>query len=573
MLGAGVSLRIHPVPRGPIVNEDFFGLRENPFSLTPNPRYIHRTRHAHETLGRITRGILDRKGLILLTGDVGTGKTTLLYTALHLLDGNPAIQHKIKTAVIVHPTLTREEFLESILDEFDVHPSSQRRQVRLEALLKMLLDIRRKGGLAVLVIDEAQMLTAELLVEIRTLLELQSSPEKLLQVILCGHPAIEAKIDALNDGAPQQLEAVRCTAKPLTQDETRDYVQHRLRIAGARSDTIFLQESIQRVHERSAGIPRLVNLLCAQGLSVAASRQTTRVSPRMIEDAAARICAKAQARILEPAPREEEISDAEIARAVKSSASSAIGVNIRTARRQKRAARRARIAEAARRASQLAAKAFAPPARAAEKAKSALAQPPASAQAQTAPIASTKVESSSASESVQAIVASAPVQSAPLASAQIQTAASARVQTTSAVTPASAAKSLGKSAAKSVTKSAAKLAKEESRPARRFGTSLLDWNTRLNRWVSRNSASKPRGKRLLLIGLIGIMLLVVAEAIGELAPAHVVHIAVGFMGMLFIDIALGLGLYLLLISWGLVRTRPAWAQALVNSWSWLTRRS
>src|SRR6202000_3543701 len=92
MLGAGVSLRIHPVPRGPIVNEDFFGLRENPFSLTPNPRYIHRTRPANETLGRLTRGILDRKGLILLTGEVGTGKTTLLYTALHVLDVNAAIQ-------------------------------------------------------------------------------------------------------------------------------------------------------------------------------------------------------------------------------------------------------------------------------------------------------------------------------------------------------------------------------------------------------------------------------------------------------------------------------------------------
>ena len=300
MLGAGVSLRIQPVPRGPIVNEDFFGLRENPFSLTPNPRYIHRTRHAHETLGRITRGILDRKGLILLTGEVGTGKTTLLYTALHLLDGNPAVQHKIKTAVIVHPTLTREEFLESVLDEFDVQCSTQRRQARLEALLKALLDVRRKGGLAVLVIDEAQMLTTELLKEIRSLLELQTTQEKLLQIILCGHPSIEAKIDALNqDGTP--LEVVRCTARPLTQDETRDYVQHRMRIAGARSDSVFLQESVQRVHERSGGIPRLVNLLCAQGLSVAASRQTVRVTPRMIEDAAAKICAKAQARLFEPA--------------------------------------------------------------------------------------------------------------------------------------------------------------------------------------------------------------------------------------------------------------------------------
>jgi general secretion pathway protein A len=509
MLGAGVSLRIHPVPRGPIVNEDFFGLRENPFSLTPNPRYIHRTRHAHETLGRITRGILDRKGLILLTGDVGTGKTTLLYTALHLLDGNPAIQHKIKTAVIVHPTLTREEFLESILDEFDVHPSSQRRQVRLEALLKTLLDVRRKGGLAVLVIDEAQMLTTELLQEIRTLLELQSTPEKLLQVILCGHPAIEAKIDALNHGAAQQLEAVRCTAKPLTQDETRDYVQHRLRIAGARSDSIFLQESIQRVHERSAGIPRLVNLLCAQGLSVAASRQTIRVTPRMIEDAAARICAKAQARTFEHEAYETETVSAETIVAAAVSTSVASAVSIRTARRHKRAARRARIAEAARRAAQVAVRAV-----------------------------------------------GAPVRTA---------------QQTTAATPHAAV--LAEDTAIATVPPAAKPAKEKARPVRHFGSSLLALNTRLNRWVSRSSTNKPRGKRLVQIGLAGIVLLVIAEVIGELAPAHVVHVAFGFMGMLFIDIALGLGLYLLLISRGLVGARPAWAQALVNSWSWLTRRS
>src|ERR1700761_365498 len=375
MLGAGVSLRINPVPRGPIVNEDFFGLRENPFSLTPNPRYIHRPRHAHEPPGRITRGILDRKGLILLTGDVGTGKTTLLYTALHLLDGNPAVQHKIKTAVIVHPTLTREEFLESVLDEFDVPCSTQRRQARLEALLKALLDVRRKGGLAVLVIDEAQMLTAELLKEIRSLLELQTTHEKLLQIILCGHPSIEAKIDALNqEGAP--LEVVRCTAMPLTQDETRDYVPHRMRIAGARSDSVFLQESVQRVHERSGGIPRLVNLLCAQGLSVAASRQTVRVTPRMIEDAAAKICAKAQARLFEPFSPQTEIeteivsADVAVADAAQHFAASTPNtVSARTIRRQKRAARRARIAEAPRRAPQVDAQSAAARARASEEAE------------------------------------------------------------------------------------------------------------------------------------------------------------------------------------------------------------
>jgi general secretion pathway protein A len=509
MLGAGVSLRIHPVPRGPIVNEDVFGLRENPFSLTPNPRYIHRTRHAHETLGRISRSVLDRKGLILLTGDVGTGKTTLLYTALHLLDGNPAVQHKIKTAVIVHPTLTREEFLESVLDEFDVQCSSQRRQVRLEALLKALLDVRRKGGLALLVIDEAQMLTGELLQEIRALLELQNTQEKLLQIILCGHPAIGAKIDALNqDGEP--LEVVRCSARPLTQDETRDYVQHRMRIAGARSDTIFLQEAVQRVHERSGGIPRLVNLLCAQGLSVAASRQTTRVTPRMIDDAAAKICAKAQARLFEPVAQETdfvqqtEAASAEnaVADAAKTAAASA--ASIRTIRRHKRAARRARIAEAARRAAQLDAQAVAARVRAAEEAN------------QTEP---------------QSLTVTVPN---------------------------------GAPSAKPSQKSPSSL--------QGMRASLLLWNARLNRWCAQKF-NKPRGRRLLQIGLAGIALLVVAEIIGELAPAHVVHIAFGFMGMLFIDIALGLGLYLLLVTGGLVGARPAWAQAVIDSWSSLTRRS
>jgi general secretion pathway protein A len=510
MLGAGVSLRINPVPRGPIVNEDFFGLRENPFSLTPNPRYIHRTRHAHETLGRITRGILDRKGLILLTGDVGTGKTTLLYTALHLLDGNPAVQHKIKTAVIVHPTLTREEFLESVLDEFDVHPSSQRRQARLEALLKTLLEVRRQGGLAVLVIDEAQMLTTELLQEIRTLLELQTTQEKLLQVILCGQPAIEAKVDALNQEG-QPLEVVRCTARPLSQDETRDYVQHRMRIAGARSDTIFLQESVERVHERSSGIPRLVNLLCAQGLSVAASRQTARVTPRMVDDAAAKICAKARSpRIVEPVELEAEQASFENAIApTMSSVSPASAVSIRTSRRHKRAARRARIAEAARRAAQLDAQATAE-----------------------------------------------------------------RVRTNEEVTPQLSPMAVAAaSVAPSAQPSRKTLAQKTSLSLRNLGSSLLAWNAGLNRWCTQRFTTKPRAKRLIQIGVAGILFLVFAEIIGELAPAHVVHVAFGFMGMLFIDIAVGLGLYLLLISRGLVRTRPAWAQAILNSFSALLRRS
>jgi len=276
-----------------VPSENFYGFRENPFSLTPNPRFLHRTRHAHETLGRLTRGILDRKGLTLLSGDVGTGKTTLLYTALHLLNVSPAVQNKIGTAVIVHPTLTRDEFLEAVLDEFDVPCAATRRDLRLEALLKLLLDVRRKGGVAVLVVDEAQMLSADVLEEIRELLSLQTSREKLLQIVLCGQPEIEAKLDGRKLRSEESLVAVRCHTAPLSLKDTHEYVQHRLRIAGARSDALFSPEAVDAIYMHTNGIPRLINLLCGQALSVSASYKAARVFPYMIDEAAVKICSRA----------------------------------------------------------------------------------------------------------------------------------------------------------------------------------------------------------------------------------------------------------------------------------------
>jgi general secretion pathway protein A len=290
-LGARVSFRIGPLPCGPTPSENYFAFRENPFSLTPNPRFLHRTRQAHETLGRLTRGILDRKGLILLSGGVGTGKTTLLYTALHLMSVSPAVQNKIGTAVIVHPTLTRDEFLEAVLDEFEVPCDSPHRQRRLEALLKMLLEVRRKNGVAVLVIDEAQMLTIDLLDEIRSLLSRQSSSEKLLQIVLCGQPELEAKLDGLTERHGEPFVAVHCKTAPLCLKDTHDYVQHRLRIAGARTDALFMPDAVNAVHVHTNGIPRLINLLCAQALAVAAGYKAERVFPYMVDEAAAKICA------------------------------------------------------------------------------------------------------------------------------------------------------------------------------------------------------------------------------------------------------------------------------------------
>jgi general secretion pathway protein A len=292
-MGAGVSFRIGPFARGPVPKENFFAFRENPFSLTPNPRFLHRTRQAHETLGRLTRGILERRGLILLCGPVGTGKTTLLYSALHLMDVSPAVQNKIGTAVIVHPTLTRDEFLEAVLDEFDVECASTRRDRRLEALLNMLLDVRRRGGVAVLVIDEAQLLSADVLEEVRTLLSLQTSQERLLQVVLCGQPELEGKLAGMNLRRGEPFVAVRCGTAALSLKDTHDYVQHRLRIAGARSDALFTPEAVDAVHAHTGGIPRLINLLCGQALSVASYCQAGRVFPIMVAEAAAKICSGA----------------------------------------------------------------------------------------------------------------------------------------------------------------------------------------------------------------------------------------------------------------------------------------
>jgi general secretion pathway protein A len=292
-MGAGVSLRIRPLTRGPIFSENHFAFRENPFSLTPNPRFLHRTRRAHETLGRLTRGILDRRGLILLCGPVGTGKTTLLYSALHLMDVSPAVQNKIGTAMIVHPTLTPDEFLEAVLDEFDVECASTRRQWRLEALLNMLLEVRRRGGVAVLVIDEAQMLSAEVLEEVRTLLSLQTSREKLLQIVLCGQPELEGKLQGMSLRRGEPFVAVRCGTVALSLQDTHDYVQHRLRIAGARSDALFTPEAVNAIHAHTGGIPRLINLLCGQALSVASFYQAGRVFPYMVDEAAGMICSGA----------------------------------------------------------------------------------------------------------------------------------------------------------------------------------------------------------------------------------------------------------------------------------------
>jgi len=265
--------------------EDFFGLRENPFSLTPDPRYLFRTRHAHDTLRQLTRAILGRKRLILLTGEVGTGKTTVLNSALQTLRENPGREGKTRTAVLVHPTLTREEFVEAVLNDFRVRCEATRKPRRLQVLQEMLSKVRQNGGLAVLAIDEAQLLPCEVLDEVRTLLSLRNGSEELLQVILCGQPEIEARLGNSHFASLQPLVTVRCLTA-LSFPETRDYIQHRMRIAGAKSESIFTVDAAKAVHHHSRGIPRLVNLLCWCALASAGARGLFHITARVVNEAA-----------------------------------------------------------------------------------------------------------------------------------------------------------------------------------------------------------------------------------------------------------------------------------------------
>src|SRR5215813_3245774 len=271
--------------RSPGTYENFFGLRENPFSLTPDPRYLYRTRHVYEKLRQLIRGIIARKGLILLSGEVGTGKTTLLNSALQVLRDNPGAGNKTRTAVLVHPTLTREEFVEAVLTDFQVPFEASRKSRRLQILSDMLLEVRRHSGVAVLAIDEAQLLSADVLEEIRNFANMRFGDDELLQIVLCGQPEIEGKFASSAFSTIQPLVTVRCVTSPLTLLDTREYIQHRMKVAGARSDSIFTAEAANSVHHHSQGIPRLVNLLCSHALAAAGAIGASHVTARMISEA------------------------------------------------------------------------------------------------------------------------------------------------------------------------------------------------------------------------------------------------------------------------------------------------
>jgi general secretion pathway protein A len=237
--------------------KEFFGLRANPFNVNPDPRYLFLTRHTEEALACLTYGIQSRKGFVLLTGEVGTGKTTLINKLLEWLR-----LQQVATAFIFNSRLNVPQFLDYMMADFGIPTESKLKSQILLRLYNWLLDRYRAGETAVLIIDEAQNLSDEVLEEIRMLTNLETFTEKLLQIVLVGQPELEQKLKQPQLRQLRQRLTLRAKTHPLTLEETKAYVQQRLRIAGSNGQQIFEPEALTAIHRYASGIPRVINLLC-----------------------------------------------------------------------------------------------------------------------------------------------------------------------------------------------------------------------------------------------------------------------------------------------------------------------
>ncbi len=235
---------------------NFYGLKEKPFNTTPDPRFLYLTPGHREALAQLLYGVKEQKGFLVLTGKVGTGKTTLLHTLRQRLNGNTAV------SFLFTSTLSFGGILEYILEDFGIAKVSGSQAQRLMALNTFLIERRRAGRNTVLILDEAQNLAPSILERIRMLSNFETSTEKLLQILLVGQPELKAKLRLPELHQLRQRIGLRCTIPALTREETRDYIQSRLRVAGARDLGLFTERAVGRIAEYADGIPRVVNILC-----------------------------------------------------------------------------------------------------------------------------------------------------------------------------------------------------------------------------------------------------------------------------------------------------------------------
>lgn len=253
---------------------EFFGFREKPFTITPNPNFIFLSCIHREAFAHLLYGIDGHAGFIALTGEVGTGKTTVLRTLLSQLS-----PEKYRSALIFNPCLSGEQLLANICREFGIESAERNRFGYLDALNRYLLEQNAAGCTVVLVIDEAQNLAPDVLEQVRMISNLETERDKLIQIILAGQPELN---DVLNRHDLRQLSqriTVRCRLTPMKLNDTGDYISHRLKISGNRIPGIFSSGAVKQIYRFSKGIPRLINVACEQALVMAWTQESLTVTP------------------------------------------------------------------------------------------------------------------------------------------------------------------------------------------------------------------------------------------------------------------------------------------------------
>jgi general secretion pathway protein A len=260
--------------------ESFYGLRERPFDLTPNPRFLFLTDVQREALSTLRYGLGGPRGLTLLLGEAGTGKTTLVRTVLAEISGGQA-----ECVLISNPTLTRNEFYEALAEGFGFPAAAAASKTQFLGVLRQHLEERHAAGqLTALVLDEAQSLPYELIEEVRLLSNMESSTSKLLNVVLAGQPELADRFNEPRLRQMKQRIALRCTLRAFNGSETAAYIAGRLRIAGGSPVEIFTRKAVESVYAASLGVPRIINVICENALIGGFAAQLRPIPERIVDD-------------------------------------------------------------------------------------------------------------------------------------------------------------------------------------------------------------------------------------------------------------------------------------------------
>lgn len=257
----------------------FFGLNSTPFNLSPDPSFLYRSPHHEEALASLIYGVQSRKGFILLTGEVGTGKTTMLECLRDHLTS-----HKISFASLFNSRLTVDQFFEMVAYDLDLQCQRNSKTEVLFALNHMLIQRANQNQTTVLIVDEAQNLEWEVLEEIRLLGNLETRRGKMLQIILSGQPELDSKLEKSEFRQLKQRIALRCHLRSFTASETAQYIASRLRRAGMPEQSVFPTDVLVEIHRRTQGIPRLINSVCDNLLLTCFAMESRTANVTMLDE-------------------------------------------------------------------------------------------------------------------------------------------------------------------------------------------------------------------------------------------------------------------------------------------------